>query len=1006
MGHTKLNIFRNVFALALLLILGACGGADIPYLNTVPNSSQGTGLPPTAGSPNGNSNLEGCAISFNSSLVLQAKGNGDLSEVKSDPRPLKPIPLRFGGSQVAIYAQEFPTIDLVIEAAPAAMRIQQKEGSVAQGSYDAASGKVEIRNVVFILTLLDKTSLEPMGIAPIEMPPMTLSSEAIEQSGSFGALQAQGQALTAEKHELSLVGGLALPNSFPSDDLQGAALVVSFSGALSDAPASGNCSASFSNGVEFKKIEVQSSGEVEREINDNILALGRVYVPQSGVDVVVQPDARFISQQKVRVKNNSDAAIQANLQSSENFKFLPQGSVTIAAGAFQDIQIEFSAKPQADYSEAAVPASRDMSMSLSFGPSTLELRGELRRAAPELVIKGSEENAASTVDLGLIPAEVLGTGPNARLHCSAAPGKKIPLVSRKISIENHGIRPLQISKIHNAVDVQPQTKDPFCGGFPAEFNRVALSQEGKAQCATQLLNGKTYLLDQCSLPDSQGSVSFKVVYFPVNASSIRNAEGGKPIPDAGSLSIASNDPRYDASKGRENFKLNLLAGVSPDQSDVLRLSKDGSQVQVTNGGNIRVNIPNSAEESVTQKLVMMNYLDQPLNDIQISAESSQFEIQGAPIQIPAMAAGGSEPGKAEFSVKFMKTAGMSEGDIPTRLRVKFTPQSGTQNIFEINLIGSVNHQVLTGTVFMKIDFISSFFDSNLLRSAPIDSHDFRSGRFDAFKPGDMELVFTEVEGQEHLRKVTIRHKLNINPENPNLMDAILNLTPQDRKNFLRVYSTRLSGYPGGAEDGNNDGVPDCIEPQSLRSPFEAAHCSFFYYVFSTKPGQEGIYNDETGELSFPDVSLRLLNPYHATVLDYDSNLLTNTELKASISTLSFDALNAGDLPLVPEPRLSSGDIAVPDDIMNNLQAAHDQQCPPDWLPWDASKKPVFSCFVRPASPHYLRGFPARPLGKEQSLVLSMMTKLNAAGTAENVPSFMANARIWVAILGRLTPANP
>lgn len=990
-----------------LVGLSACGGADIPYLADIPHAVPGSGVNPESGGTHSDNNLQGCAITFESELILEAKGQGDLAEIKSDPLRLKPIPLRLANTQAALYAEEFPTIDLVIESAPAAMRIQQKEGSLAQGTYDAASGKIEIQNVIFILTLLDKTSLNPIGIEPLEMPPLTLTTESIQQAGKFGEISKQGTALDPSTKNMVLVGGLTMPNDFPSEDLQGAALVVSFSGSLGDLPASGTCSGSIASGVQFKNILESSEGEIEQELTDNILAFDRVYVPQIGVDAVIPGDGRFVSKRKLRVKNTSDSALQGNLQSNENFKISPQGTINIPTGESKDFFIEFSAQAQSNYSEQAVPISKEVKMSLSFGATPIQLQGTTKRAAAELVVTGTEENAPSTLDMGIVPAAVLGSGSNAKLNCNASSGKKIPIVSKKITLENHGIRPLEISKIQNAIDLQAQEKDPFCSGFPTEFNRVALSQEGTAQCKTQVSNGKTYILDQCKLPDSNGLLSFKVVYLPVNASSIRNASEGKPVPDAGSLTILSDDPRYDASKGKESFKLNLLAGVSPDQSDVLRLSKENSQTQVTNGGNIRVNIPNLEADSVSQKIVLLNYLDQTLNNIKITTEDPQFEILSAPLQIPAMPIGGSDAGKAEFTIKFLKPGAMTEGDRATRLKIKFTPQSGNENTFEINLIGSVNHKVLTGSVLLKIDFISSVFDSSLLKSAPIDSNDFRTGRFDAFKPGDLELVFTEVPGQEHLRKVTLKHKLNVEPDNPHLLDTILNLTPEDRKHFLRVYSTRLSGYPGGVEDANNDGVPDCTEPQNLRSPFQPGHCSFFYYIFSTKPGKEGIYNDETGELFFPDLKLRLLNPYHASLLDYDSSLRTDTELKASISTFTFDSLLAGDSPLIPDPRLSSADIAVPDEIVKNLQGASDQQCPQDWLPWDASKKPVFTCFVNASSPHYLRGFPARPIGGgESSIVLSMMTKLTPSGTSENVPSFLADARIWVALLGRLSPAHP
>ncbi len=1011
MGHRVYTIIRRkIFcACVFFLTFSACAGQDLPYIVSSPSNSNPSG---TLENPQTNSNLSGCAIPFDSQLVLQTKGGPGLGEIKSDPRKVNPIPLRFSGSQVALFAQEFPTIDLVIAGAPAAMRIQQKDGTSAQGSYDASSGEIEINNLVFIVTLLDPSTLNPMGLAPIEMPPLTLGTGSVNQSGSFGAIQVTGSKLDASSKKLTLVGGLAIPSSFPSSDLQGASLVVSFEGSISDLPSSGNCSGSFSSGVSFKEVASTPNGEIERDVSNNTLGFDRVYVPQVGVDVVSAGDTHFFSTKKLRVKNTTDTSVEANIQNTENFKITPQGSVTIAAGASKDFQVEFSAKAQSNYSEQNVPVSKEVSTSISFGSSALKLGGELKRAAPELVITGTENTATNSVDFNFVPAQITGSGANAKLDCKPAPGKKTYSVSRPVSIQNWGIRPLHISKINQGQDSVFQAHDPFCAGYPTEFLRINQSQQGTAQCKSIQQNGHTYIQDDCQLPDSKGKVNFNVLYYPVNASSIVNAVNNKPTPDTGFVTIASNDPRYDKSQGKEDFKLNLSGGVSPDQSNVLRLQKEGSTVQVNADGNIRINIDNNNDSSKTQKIFLLNYLDQPLNNVQISLEDgSQFEIlqnPAPPTQVPGMPSGGSSPGKAEFTVKFTKKPGMTEGDVSTRLKIKFTPNGGVENNIGFNLIGSVNHKILTGHVNMKVDFISSYFDTNLLKSGPIDSEDFRSGKFDAFRPGDLELNFAEVPGEEGIRHVTMVQKLNIDPYNPNLVDAILNLTPEDRKKVLRVYSTRLSGYPGGpaGEDLNHDGIPDCTEPQDLRTPFQDSHCSFFYYVFATRPGQDGIYNDETGELFFPDVKLRLVNPYHAApVADYPSTLITNTELRASITTHDIDGLTADSLPLVPDPRLSSSDIAVPDDLVKNLISSVDQQCPAGWVPWDASKKPVFSCFLRPSSPYYLRGFPARPLdGGQYSVVISMMSKLNPVGPPENVPSFMANGRMWVAIMGRLMPA--
>jgi hypothetical protein len=415
---------------------------------------------------------------------------------------------------------------------------------------------------------------------------------------------------------------------------------------------------------------------------------------------------------------------------------------------------------------------------------------------------------------------------------------------------------------------------------------MGLNVEGGASCSTVTIGGHTYLTDHCQIPVGAGKVNFKVVYVPMNASSVAHAAGNSLEKDTATLAVDSDDTRFTNSTGDNPFRLNLQSGVSPDRSNVLKIKKDGATVETSAGGNLRMNIPNTTDNSVTEKLILLNHLDQPLTDVQITVgDTAHFQVMNTPspppTTIPPMSTGvGAEPGRGEFYVRFTKPGGATSGNFPTTLQVKFIPDSsGVQNTFTVNLTGTVNHQVIQGEADMKIEFIASYIDTPLLGSSPVDSVDYRRPELAVFKPGAMRMQFNPISGSETKRSVTIINIPGLEPTAPNILNNLRALGKSERAKLVRVYSTRLSGYPGGVEDGNHDGIPDCTDPESINVDYQTGRCSFFYYLFATKPGQPGTFDDETGEILFPDIDLRLLNPFHASVLDYLSTQATNTDFQ-------------------------------------------------------------------------------------------------------------------------------
>jgi hypothetical protein len=1009
----KKSILRFLLWMSLsATCFSACGGVDKPFILNDPgppsNNNSKLNLPQTP--TNDPSGSQGCRVLFTPKLSLTAQlapGTSSSANaqgvIQSLEKDIPAIPFNFNGNQVVMNGDEFQEASLTLGTQQ--IKVRQKPGTRASGDYNADTGSITLNGVEFEIT-------SPLNIP---FPTFSLTTESISIDGDFGSLSGQGSKLDKNSKELKLVGAFKI-DSFPLPEFVGAAVVVTFNGTVDQIPDPANCvgSGGGGGGVVLKEVVSDPNGnpnEIDLSQN-NTLEFGRVFIPEQGVDHPTPTDTKFSITKTLRIENLSSSELSGTFSNANGFSITPN-NVTVAAGAKQDVKIVFGFSPMV-YSASDPAPSKDITASLSLGSTTVTLAGEAKRAAPELGLGGTDSNALSTIDLGSAPAPILGRGSSAKLDCRPGSGQHIPTLAQKVSLQNTGIRPLQILRINPPVDNTHQTSDPYCVNYGSEFLRMALNVEGHATCNSVTSGGRSYLTDQCQIPVGDGKVNFKVVYLPMNASPVREATGNTLAKDTGKIMIESNDPRYDGSPGNDLFALNLVGGVSPDRSNVLKIRKDDSNTEIPLGGNLRINIPNNTETTVTQKLVLLNRLDEPLNNVQISVEdTAHFQILSTPTPppttIPAVASGASaEPGKAEFYVRFTKPAGATSGSFSTPLKVSFVPDdSGVANTFEVTLIGSINYQILVGDVDMNVELIASYIDTTLLRSAPLDSLDFRQAKFAAFKPGPLKMHFEPVAGSDVLRNVTIVNKPGLEPTNQNLLNNVRALSHADRAELFRAYSTRLTGYPGNVEDANHDGVPDCTEPEGALGDYEEGQCSFFYYIFATKPGKPGTYNDETGELIFTDIDLRLLNPYHETRFDYLSSQRTNTDLQGSISTLTTDSLYAGSLPLVVDPRIGSADIAVPDSAAESILSNPQFECPggDSWKPTDAPK-PAFGCYITSSSPHYLKGFRVTPLPDgDYSVVISMLTEIKPSGPPGYVPSFMANGRLWVAVQGRLHPCS-
>ena len=240
------------------------------------------------------------------------------------------------------------------------------------------------------------------------------------------------------------------------------------------------------------------------------------------------------------------------------------------------------------------------------------------------------------------------------------------------------------------------------------------------------------------------------------------------------------------------------------------------------------------------------------------------------------------------------------------------------------------------------------------------------------------------------------------------------MTKEQRRQLIRIFTSRNSTCSASGTPCPTNGVPSCTDPDDISGTYENGKCSYYYYAIGTGD-VVGKYNSETGEMTLPELSIRLLNPYHAGLI-YPVNERTDTHLQGGLTTLllntrstRLDDFGGDTVNLAPAPGIPS--LAIPASIFDPLAAPF--PCPTAWDPTkdfnsgnpNESPTPTFACYLTRSSATsdpFIGGRASvwvRP--NEQSIILSMITKFGPGGSPEFVPFFMANGTMWVAMQGRM-----
>jgi hypothetical protein len=996
-------------------ILTGCAGADTPFTLVQPTNPDQSGNPPGGGTTgSGGTDGGGCVITFTSKITLDTKlapGASTSADptglIAGDPHDIPPIKMHFNGSTVTMNGDEFQEGSLTLGTQT--IKVRQKAGTTATGTYSSSDGSITISGIQFEIT-------SPLSI---ELPPFDLTTGSTGTiHGDFGDLTAQGAPLTPDK-KMKLAGGFKIA-TFPLAEFIGAAVTLTLDGTVDQIPGA-SCAGGGSGGggLSFKEVVTNpdhTTTEVDLATN-NTLNLGSVFVPQAGTDNPGPTDPNFFVTKTLRVENQTSAAVSATISNPDGYQITPNGSVSIAAGANQDFQVKFGFAPVTDYSQTNVPPTKNVTGTLTFGSSTVNLAGTAKRAGAELTATGTETSAPTTIDFGVTPVQITGSGSTSKLKC--VPGSPIPNISRKVVLQNTGIRPLHITKINAPTDSGTDTApDPGCVSYSSSFVRMGLAVEGGASCQTVTVMGHTYLTDNCTIPVGAGKVSFKTVYIPKNAASIR--DNGQ---DTGSMTIQNDDPLYATAP----LTITLQGAVSKDTSDLLSVQKKGSNFNVRNNGSISMNIPNTTDTQLDVVLEFLNASSDQLQNIQLSLEgtdAAKFQICPAtattapPLtgcaasnptaiaNIPAMV--GTEEGKAYLGIRFTKPAS-GTGPFDGKLKMQYSPASSptANNQFEVTLLGTVGFNPLHDSVQINMEYIGSFITGAGVQLDPTDSIDFRDPANANFKSGPLKLHLTPSSGDPTISDVTIDAP---DPASINLAS----MTKDQRRQLIRIFTSRNSTCSSSGTPCPTNGVPSCTDPDDISGTYENGKCSYFYYAIGTGD-TVGKYNSETGEMTLPDLKIRLMNPYHAGLI-YPADQRTDTRLDASLSTLlmntktvRLDDFGGNTVDLVPADGISS--LAIPASIFDPLAAPF--PCPTGWDPTkdfnpanhSDSPAPTFSCYLTRSSATsdpFIGGRASiwvRP--NEQSVILSMITKFGPGGAPEDIPFFMANGTMWVAMQGRM-----
>lgn len=619
-------------------------------------------------------------------------------------------------------------------------------------------------------------------------------------------------------------------------------------------------------------------------------------------------------------------------------------------------------------------------------------------------ISDGASNNTGSIDFGTAQVIVTKSGGKTILDCTDALNRSP--INKLITIKNTSSGERKI-KILNPADADGDAKDPLCSGN-SEFVRGTIKAHGGASCATVSVGGKVFSTTECTIPegDADSYLTFPLIYVPFNF--VEVGEGEETQADTGILAI-----EYDEDKV---FELKLTGRSEPDASDSFALSKvvDGSVSikELRNNDVLKINLSNDDPKPFTQTLALKNSGADAWEEVTIefAEEESVYTAEGlTETTLPATSEVGA--GQLQFDVVFNPGAGQVFNDTMTITMVRAgsktadNPQ-GTVATITLGISGTVGIPALSGNVRFQVDFLAAKIDHSITTN-PVESLDFRM--FPAQAPPPLEMLFTDTE----VDGIKI---VSLNVENKGVKDKSL----AERKTSLRILNAQATYGTPGRKLVPGEGSDLCNEASNINIAYDdnRMECSYFYFQITGET--PGMYDDDTGEFSLPEISLRIENPYHSDIAGKwlpsnpgasPTNIL-DTSMQITLTTLLIDDLEVGEgediLDLVPDERILKSNLSVKGKSMGT-------ECPGDFAfilnhdPTDGTleeKHPHLRCFLT-ADERFMKGrsVSIRPdTIKERDIVIVGVGRFPPDLTDPNLPWFMGEnggSLMYVAIQGRL-----
>jgi len=610
----------------------------------------------------------------------------------------------------------------------------------------------------------------------------------------------------------------------------------------------------------------------------------------------------------------------------------------------------------------------------------------------------------TAIDFGNTPVIVKAFNGKQILDCTDALNRGI--LTKTLTVTNTGEGERKFAFMR-ATDNDGDTKDPLCSG-EAEFVRGSITASGGATCTTVKVAGKDYNTDECTIPagSPDAKLVFPVMYAPFNF--IQAPEGGTQASDSGNLTF-----QYDDNK---TFSISLKGKSEPDTRDVFSVSKvkDGvvSPKQIKNKGLIKVALQTGDPKPFTQKLALLNAGTDSWEEIkmEVLGDEPAFSVTALPATTLA-GSDGVSPSQLEFDLVFSPG---SEASYNNTLQISLLKAgsktadnpSGDVTTLLYTLSGTVGIPTLSGDVKFQVDFLAGKIDHSVTVD-PVESLDFRDHTDEA--PPPLPLIFADTT-TDGVKAVTL------NVENKDVLEKSLN----ERKTSLRILNAQATVGKNGQKLIPGQGSDLCNEPPNIKQPYNdsSGECSYFYFnIFGEEPG---IYDDDSGELTLPDITLRIQNPYHSDIVGKwpksaygsDPDYMLDTTLQVTLTTHTMDQAEIEELgtviDMLPDPRLSASDLNVKGKKLG-------KDCVEDYLNHNpsegtlAEKHPHLLCYVT-SDQRNMQGLPAnlRPESTtEYDVVLVGVGRYPPGGPNTSNPSlpwFMGEeggSKMYVAIQGRL-----